>query len=66
MLTRNFTKDKMEVKAYDSRKAMGIEAAAEAGAYLREIIATKGEINVIFAAAPSQNEFLDLLFTSLT
>ena len=61
MLTREFKKGNMTVKVYDSRISMGKEAAAEAAVYLKEAIAAKGEINVIFAAAPSQNEFLEAL-----
>ena len=37
---------------------MGRAAAEEAAAAIRAAIAAKGEINMIFAAAPSQNEFL--------
>ena len=49
------------VKAYENRGELGRAAAEEAAQALREIIAAKGGCNVIFAAAPSQNEFLDAL-----
>lgn len=49
---------KLKVKVYDSRAALGEEAAKEAGAKIKELLSTKKEINMIFAAAPSQNEFL--------
>ena len=37
---------------------MGIEAAKQASGWINEVIALKGEANIIFAAAPSQNDFL--------
>lgn len=50
--------DKLTYKIYESRKEMGLRAAEEAAAEIKAQIARKGEINMIFAAAPSQNEFL--------
>ena len=50
--------DKLNVKVYQTREEMGRAAAEEAAAAIRAAIAAKGEINMIFAAAPSQNEFL--------
>ena len=50
--------DKLNVKVYHTREEMGRAAAEEAAAAIRAAIAAKGEINMIFAAAPSQNEFL--------
>lgn len=55
---------RMLVKAYETRKEMGQAAAAEATQALREVIDARGVCNVIFAAAPSQNEFLDALCES--
>jgi len=49
------------VKIFDSRKAMGMQAAKEAASRIKELLRTKNEINMIFAAAPSQNEFLAAL-----
>ena len=46
------------VKKYSTRDEMGACAAAEASAVIRKLLAEKGEISMIFAAAPSQNEFL--------
>ena len=53
--------DKLTYKIYESRQEMGICAAKEAAAEIKAQIAKKGEINMIFAAAPSQNEFLAAL-----
>ena len=61
MLVRSFEKDQLKVKIYDTRAAMGAEAAKDAAACMRKLLETKREINMIFAAAPSQNEFLAAL-----
>ena len=49
------------VKKYPTRAVMGAEAAKEAAAVIRGLLDKKAEINMIFAAAPSQNEFLAAL-----
>ena len=59
MLIKRFRKDNLDVQVYDSRQAMGEGAAAEAVAYLKDLLSRKDEIYMIFAAAPSQNEFLE-------
>ena len=61
MLIKSFKVDKLSVKIFDSRKAMGAAAAVEAASCLRAILTKKEEVNVVFAAAPSQNEFLAAL-----
>ena len=55
------TKDKLTIKIEDTNEAMGITAASEASAYLKELMQDGKEVNIIFAAAPSQNTFLDAL-----
>ncbi|MBR2634847.1 MAG: glucosamine-6-phosphate deaminase [Clostridia bacterium] len=50
--------DRLVVKQYGSRLEMGKAVAEEAKGILANIIAEKGEVNIIFAAAPSQNEVL--------
>ncbi|MBQ3078396.1 MAG: glucosamine-6-phosphate deaminase [Clostridia bacterium] len=52
---------KMHVSVMDSRDEMGKEAAKKAGECIRGLLAKKDEINMIFAAAPSQNETLKYL-----
>ena len=54
-------KDKLTYHIYDTREEMGEAAAKDAAVAINEIIAKKGEANLIFAAAPSQNEFLSNL-----
>ena len=46
---------------YRNRQEMGKAAGTAAGEKLRELLALKDEVNVIFAAAPSQNEMLEVL-----
>jgi 6-phosphogluconolactonase/glucosamine-6-phosphate isomerase/deaminase len=57
-LVKTIKADRLTVKIYDSRKAMGDAAAADVAAKIKEIANEKGEVNMIFASAPSQNEFL--------
>ena len=61
MLTTEFKVDKLTVKVFDSRRAMGEGAAAEAAEHLRALLAKQDAVYAIFAAAPSQNEFLEAL-----
>ena len=58
---KTIVKDKLTVKIFDSRAEMGKVAGEEAAAKIKELIAKKGEVNMIFAAAPSQNEVLATL-----
>lgn len=60
-MIKEFLKDLLEVKIYPTRKEMGNSAAALAAQCLRELLEEKGEVNVIFAAAASQLEFLEAL-----
>lgn len=53
--------DKLLIKVYDSRNSLGIEAAKEVGSKIREMLSAKDEVNIVFASAPSQNEFLSAL-----
>jgi len=52
---------RLQVEIFETRRQMGEKAAEDAGRALRAVIEEKGHCNVIFAAAPSQNEFLDAL-----
>ncbi|MCU5774056.1 glucosamine-6-phosphate deaminase [Erwiniaceae bacterium BAC15a-03b] len=53
--------DLLQVEVCADRQAMGAQAAEQAAAHLRQLLATQSEVRIIFAAAPSQNEFLDQL-----
>ncbi len=61
MKSRNFTVENLAVSICPDRDAMGKAAAKDAAARINAIIAEKGEANVVFAAAPSQNETLAYL-----
>lgn len=50
--------DGLAVRVYGTRAEMGAAAAAQAAGVLREMLAGGGPASAIFAAAPSQNEFL--------
>ena len=61
MNNRSKTYDSLQVRIYPSRDEMGKAAADYVAATIRELFARREYINMIFAAAPSQNEFLDHL-----
>ena len=60
-LVKEMTAGKLKVKLYEDRKDMGSASAAEMSTALKSLLREKDEVNVIFAAAPSQNEFLEAL-----
>ncbi len=51
-------KDALDVKIFETRDEMGAAAADDIAAAIKELLAEKDEINVVFAAAPSQNDML--------
>lgn len=55
---KDYKVDNLRVRIFDSRLEMGECAGSEAAAAINEVIARCGEANVLFAAAPSQNETL--------
>jgi len=59
-----FSKDKLYVKFYANRNEMGQSAASDVSKKIQELLIQKNEINMVFAAAPSQNEFLDSLISN--
>lgn len=61
MLLQELQTEKLKTYIYDSRKAAGVAAGACAAAAIREVLNQKGTANVVFAAAPSQNEMLEAL-----
>ena len=60
---KTFTKDQLRVNVYSSRDEMGMAAASDVKAAILRALADKETINMIFAAAPSQNEVLANLAT---
>lgn len=57
-------KDCLAVEIYDNRSDMGKAAGEKAAAVINACLAGKEEVNVIFAAAPSQSEMLAQLLVS--
>jgi len=57
-MKRYLVKDQLLVKIYKNRSLMGKAAAREVSKKLKEILNKKDEANIVFAAAPSQNDFL--------
>ena len=53
--------DSLVTYIYPDRQAMGAAAAKRAAAVIRQVLAEKEFVNIIFAAAPSQNETLENL-----
>ena len=53
--------EKLSVRIFDERAEMGKAAAEDAAERINAIIKAKGEANVVFAAAPSQNDLLENL-----
>ena len=58
---KNFKKDFLSVEIYDTRAEMGAAAARDIRERLLALLAEKPTVNMIFAAAPSQNEVLSSL-----
>ena len=54
-------KDKLMVKIYDTREQMGKAAGEKAAEIIKNLLSQKEVVNIIFAAAPSQNEMLKTL-----
>ena len=63
-MMEQWKQDQLEIKKYTTRQEMGAGAAADAERVIAQIIQEKGHINMIFAAAPSQNEMLQNLLHS--
>ena len=51
--------DDLSVRIYEDKLLMGADAAKMAGLQIRKLLKEKENVNIIFAAAPSQKEFLD-------
>lgn len=58
---KQFKKDELLVKIFETRQEMGKVAALDIKAKIKELLSQKAEINMIFAAAPSQNDVLKSL-----
>lgn len=63
---RYFVKDKLQCFIYSDRTKMGQAAARDIIAAMHLLLAKKDSINVMFAAAPSQNDVLEALASDTT
>jgi glucosamine-6-phosphate deaminase len=61
MTKREYTHNGIQVRVYESRQEMGVAAAQAVAACLSGLLEQKEEVNMIFAAAPSQQELLAAL-----
>ena len=57
-ILKQFRAGKLAVIICSDRKQLGLLAGADAAEAIRRAIAEKGEANVMFAAAPSQDDTL--------
>ena len=58
---KELTANKLKVKSFETRNDTGRNAAYDVSQKIKELLMKKDIINIIFAAAPSQNEFLSTL-----
>lgn len=56
-----FKIDTVRVKVFPTRYDMGVHAASEVSKKIIDLLSQKRSVNMVFAAAPSQNEFLNSL-----
>lgn len=57
-MIKEFVSGKLHVMVYPDRAASGAAAADAIAAEVRDLLKEKAEVNIIFAAAPSQNDVL--------
>ncbi len=60
-MVREYIVDKLKVMVFASRTELGQRAGGDAADCIRKMLDKKNEINIMFAAAPSQNETLAAL-----
>lgn len=65
-MLKTFCADRLQVNIYENRSEMGKAAAADIAAAIKRVLAEKEVCNMIFAAAPSQNEVLASLVADKT
>lgn len=53
--------DQLKVQVYANRSALGRAAGLDCAAHMRSLLDKQEHVRMIFAAAPSQNEFLETL-----
>jgi glucosamine-6-phosphate deaminase len=63
-MIRAFAVEKLQVKIFSNRREMGKTAGHSVAKKIREILGMKKALSIVFASAPSQNEFLEELSQS--
>ncbi|MEG1524426.1 MAG: glucosamine-6-phosphate deaminase [Clostridia bacterium] len=58
---KSFQKENLQVKIFDTRKEMGQIAAAEFATVVKALLEKKETVRIVFAAAPSQDDFLSAI-----
>lgn len=58
---RSFDVEQLHIQLYASRDEMGQAAAFDVAERIRQLLREQGWVRIVFAAAPSQNEFLAAL-----
>jgi glucosamine-6-phosphate deaminase len=64
MVIRRYSSDRLEVEVHSTREETGAAAAARFADRVRAVLAAENRAAVVFASAPSQNEFLAALRTA--
>lgn len=62
----NFKIDNLSIEVYSDRTLMGTAAAKTVIAKIKQLLAERDEISMVFAAAPSQSDFLSILASDQT
>ena len=62
-MLKEIKKDKLKVMVFPTRVEMGNKAGTDAAECIKKLLSEKEEVNMIFAAAPSQNETLAALIS---
>ena len=60
-IQKDFYCDNLRVRVFSTRGEMGVCVGTEVALKIKELLASKETVNVMFAAAPSQNETLQTL-----
>ena len=60
-MIRAFAVEKLQVKIFSNRREMGKAAGQLVAKKMKEILRVRKALSIVFASAPSQNEFLEEL-----
>lgn len=60
-LVRTLKSAELNIREYENRDLLGIDAAKVVADQLKHYIKVKGKVRIVFASAPSQNDFLKYL-----